>query len=142
MERPFHERIYISSRKFRFRSIDFRSDSHHEPQSDSRKAGKTHLRGDDSQAFDRPLALGRKNWLHIGSPSAAPSVAAIISVVESCNRLGLHVRTYLGDVLPRLAAAPPHQAAALAATLTPVKWLAAQTAAQPAAANVTGGNLA
>lgn len=32
----------------------------------------------------RPVALGRKNWLHIGSPQAGPKVAAILSVVESC----------------------------------------------------------
>src|ERR1700687_324117 len=32
----------------------------------------------------RPVALGRKNWLHIGSPPAGPKVAAILSVVESC----------------------------------------------------------
>jgi hypothetical protein len=29
----------------------------------------------------RPVALGRKNWLHIGSPQAGPKVAAILSVV-------------------------------------------------------------
>src|SRR5216684_3945976 len=28
----------------------------------------------------RPVALGRKNWIHIGSPQAAPKVAAILSV--------------------------------------------------------------
>jgi hypothetical protein len=31
----------------------------------------------------RPVALGRKNWLHIGSLQAGPKVAAILSVVES-----------------------------------------------------------
>jgi hypothetical protein len=25
----------------------------------------------------RPLALGRKNWLHLGSPQAGPKVAVI-----------------------------------------------------------------
>jgi transposase len=30
----------------------------------------------------RPVALGRKNWIHIGSPQAGPKVAAILSVVE------------------------------------------------------------
>ena len=34
----------------------------------------------------RPVALGRKNWLHIGSPQAGPKVAAILSVVESCRQ--------------------------------------------------------
>ena len=42
----------------------------------------------------RPVALGRKNWLHVGSVEAGPKVAAIISVVESCRRLGLSVKDY------------------------------------------------
>ncbi len=51
----------------------------------------------------RPVALGRKNWLHIGSPQAGPKVAAILSVVESCRRLDLPVRGYMAAVLPGLA---------------------------------------
>ena len=34
----------------------------------------------------RPLALGRRNWIHIGSEEAGPRVAAIVSVVETCRR--------------------------------------------------------
>jgi len=48
--------------------------------------------GDDSPM--RPVALGRKNWLHIGSPQAGSKVAAILSVVESCRRLQVAVRDY------------------------------------------------
>lgn len=51
----------------------------------------------------RPVALGRKNWLHLGSPQAGPKVAAILSVVESCRRIKISVRDYLADVLPGLA---------------------------------------
>src|SRR5688572_13145153 len=50
----------------------------------------------------RPVALGRKNWLHVGSVQAGPKVAAILSVVESCRRLGLPVKGYLAAVLPGL----------------------------------------
>ena len=32
----------------------------------------------------RPLALGRKNWIHIGSEEAGPRVAAIVSIIETC----------------------------------------------------------
>jgi len=48
----------------------------------------------------RPVALGRKNWLHVGSAKAGPKVAAIISIVESCRRLGVPVKDYLLEVLP------------------------------------------
>lgn len=51
----------------------------------------------------RPVALGRKNWLHIGSPQAGPKVAAILSVVESCRRLRVSVREYLASILPGLS---------------------------------------
>jgi hypothetical protein len=51
----------------------------------------------------RPVALGRKNWLHVGSPQAGPKVAAILSVVESCRRMKIPAREYLAAVLPGLA---------------------------------------
>src|SRR5258708_19603404 len=34
----------------------------------------------------RPVAIGRKNWIHVGSPQAGPKIAAILSVVERCQR--------------------------------------------------------
>ena len=40
----------------------------------------------------RPVAIGRKNWIHVGSEQAGPRVAAIISIVETCRRLQVPVR--------------------------------------------------
>ena len=54
----------------------------------------------------RPVALGRRNWIHVGSAQAGPKIAAILSVVESCRRLKLPVRDYLAAVLPGLADCP------------------------------------
>ena len=68
----------------------------------------------------RPVALGRKNWIHIGSPQAGPKVAAILSVVESCRRLKLPVRDYLAEVLPGLADLPIR----CLPDLTPAVWAA------------------
>jgi transposase len=51
----------------------------------------------------RPVAIGRRNWLHLGSKEAGPKIAAIFSIVESCRRLGVPIRQYLADVLPGLA---------------------------------------
>ena len=50
----------------------------------------------------RPIAVGRKNWIHIGSAQAGAKVAAIFSVVESCRRMKIPVREYLAAVLPGL----------------------------------------
>jgi hypothetical protein len=50
----------------------------------------------------RSIAVGRKNWIHLGSAHAGPKIAAIFSVVESCRRLNIPVRDYLAAVLPGL----------------------------------------
>lgn len=70
----------------------------------------------------RPLALGRKNWLHVGSPEAGPKVAAIASIVETCRRLDINLRAYLRDVLPKLGQWPISRVG----ELTPTAWKAAQ----------------
>jgi transposase len=51
----------------------------------------------------RPIAIGRRNWLQIGSKEAGPKIAAIFSVIESCRKLGVPIRQYLADVLPGMA---------------------------------------
>lgn len=51
----------------------------------------------------RPVAIGRRNWLHLGSKEAGPKIAAIFSVVESCRKLNVPIRQYLADILPGLA---------------------------------------
>lgn len=66
----------------------------------------------------RPVALGRKNWIHVGSPQAGPKVAAILSIMESCRRLGLPIREYLARVLPGLADLPVQRVA----QFTPQAW--------------------
>jgi transposase len=70
----------------------------------------------------RPIALGRRNWLHIGSEQAGPKVAAIASIVETCRRLDINLRAYLKDVLPKLGDWPANRVA----ELTPLAWKAAQ----------------
>ena len=71
----------------------------------------------------RPVALGRKNWLHVGSVKAGPKVAAILSIVESCRRLHAPVKQYLADVLPGLA----NRTISQVTDLTPARWSAARS---------------
>ena len=68
----------------------------------------------------RGIALGRKNWLHVGSVKSGPKVAAILSIVESCRRLDLPIVDYLLDVLPGLEDRPLSQLD----SLTPAFWAA------------------
>lgn len=51
----------------------------------------------------RPVSIGRRDWLHMGSKEAGPKIAAIFSVDESCRRLNIPIRRYLADILPGLA---------------------------------------
>jgi transposase len=51
----------------------------------------------------RPVGLGRKNWIHLGSKEAGPRVAAIIPIVETCRRLNIRVRDYWLPCSPGLA---------------------------------------
>jgi hypothetical protein len=68
----------------------------------------------------RGVAIGRKNWIHIGSPTAGPRIAAILSVTESCRRLGVPIREYLAAILPGLADVRIQKLA----NLTPAAWAA------------------
>jgi transposase len=68
----------------------------------------------------RPVALGRRNWTHIGHEKAGPRVAAILSIVETCRRLKIPVREYLAAVLPRLA----NSSIQKLPELTPAAWAA------------------
>jgi hypothetical protein len=116
--------------------------------------GVTEIDNNRCEQSIRPIALGRKNclrpcsmapaagspsrsaagrWLHVGSQGAAPAVAAIMSLVESCKRMGIIPRTYLEDVLPQLASAHSDKVAELATTLTPSRWQAASTSVGTAA---------
>ena len=70
----------------------------------------------------RPLVVGRKNWIHVGSEQAGPKVAAILTVVESCRRLKIPVREYPAAILPGLANWPVQQVT----QLTPVAWAASR----------------
>ena len=70
----------------------------------------------------RPVTLGRKNWLHVGSPESGSKVAAILSVVESCRRIGAPVKEYLLAVLPGMN----QRKVSEVARLTPARWNAAR----------------
>ena len=72
----------------------------------------------------RSTVLGRKNWIHVGSVDAGPRAAAILSVVESCRRMGIPVRQYLLSVLPGMG----DRKVSEAGELTPAAWWRRQQA--------------
>jgi transposase len=82
--------------------------------------GQLECDNNSCEASIRPLALGRRNWLHVGSAEAGQKVAAIASIVETCRRLDINLREYLLDILPRLGEWPVNRVG----ELTPTAWKA------------------
>ena len=54
----------------------------------------------------RPLALGRKNWLFVGSPQAGSRAAVLMTLIESAKLCEVDPWAYLKDVLTKLPTWP------------------------------------
>lgn len=50
----------------------------------------------------RPLTLGRKNWLFVDSDESACDTAIYLTLIGSCNMLGIEPYKYFETILPRL----------------------------------------
>jgi transposase len=77
------------------------------------------------------IAIGRKNWLTVGSPRGGHTAAVLFSFTSTCQRLGVEPWAYLQDVLTRLPTIPAGQLD----DLLPDQWQAMRQAkmARPAA---------
>jgi hypothetical protein len=71
------------------------------------------------------IAIGRKNWLFVGSDQGGKTAAVLLSFTSTCVRLGVEPWAYLQDVLTRLPTMP----VADLADLLPDRWEAARTKA-------------
>jgi hypothetical protein len=67
----------------------------------------------------RPLAVGRKNWLHLGGDGGLRPTAVLLSVAASVRRHGLDPWAYLTPVLSEL---PIRTSRADLADLLPDAW--------------------
>lgn len=79
------------------------------------------------------IAIGRKNWLFVGSARGGRTAAILCSFTSTCQRLGVEPWAYLQDVLTRLPTMPAGQLG----DLLPDHWLAvrqAKMASSPAPA--------
>ncbi len=85
----------------------------------------------DNNASEREMkriAVGRKNWLSIGSPRGGETAAVLFSFTSTCQRLGVEPWAYLQDVLERLPSHPPERLV----ELLPDQWAKAQRIATEA----------
>lgn len=79
----------------------------------------------------RPLALGRRNWLFVGSQRAGERAANIMSLIETAKLNGHDPWAYLKDVFERL----PTLKNSELATLLPHNWRPAATSPASAASS-------
>lgn len=70
----------------------------------------------------RSIALGRKNWLFIGSETGGHTAAVLMTFTATCHKLKINTWAYLRDVLQRINAHP----ASRLHELLPDQWQAAQ----------------
>lgn len=56
----------------------------------------------------RPLAVGRKNWLHIGGDGGLKPTAVLLSLAATAKRHGLNPWDYFKHLLTELPARPPN----------------------------------
>lgn len=66
------------------------------------QAGFLTIDNNVSEREMKKIAIGRKNWLSIGSPRGGQTVAVLLSFTSTCQRLGVEPWAYLQDVLTRL----------------------------------------
>lgn len=72
----------------------------------------------------RPIALGRKNWLFVGSQQAGERAAVLMTLIESAKLNGHDAWAYLKDVLTKLPTWPNSRLH----ELLPHKWEPPETA--------------
>jgi transposase len=71
-----------------------------------------------SERAIRPIAVGRKNWLHLGSAAGGRTAAILLSVTQSARAFGLEPWSYLRDLLGRVGTHPARRIA----ELLPDQW--------------------
>lgn len=64
--------------------------------------GNARIDNNTAERAIRPIAIGRKNWLFVGSKEGGESAAVLLSLVQSCRSVGVNPREYLEDVMRRL----------------------------------------
>jgi transposase len=91
--------------------------------------GRVAIDNNDIENDIRPSAVGKKNWMFIGSPEAGRRGAILYSLLISARNHGVDPQAYLRDVIERLPTMRPADLDAL----LPANWAAAHRKFHPAA---------
>ena len=86
------------------------------------KAGFLAIDNNVAEREMKRIAIGRKNWLTVGSPRGGQTEAVLFSFTSTCQRLGVEPWAYLHDVLTRL----PTTSVGQLGNILPDHWQAAR----------------
>ena len=92
--------------------------------------GQLPIDNNHSERVIRPLTIGRKNWMFLGSTEAAPGRMKLFSIVSSAQRHCLSIQDYLEDIFLKLSQATRHSpqdlelGSPLLMSLLPDRWSA------------------
>jgi hypothetical protein len=70
--------------------------------------GRLKIDNNTSERTLRHQAIGRKNWLFLGSETAGPRTAVLYTILAGAKRHRIEPWAYVRDVLLRLHADPPN----------------------------------
>lgn len=87
------------------------------------KCGLLDIDNNAAERAHRGVAIGRNNWMYVGSERGGRAAATHFSFIASCKRNGVEPFSYLVDVLTRLSTTPASELA----QLLPHRWKPANT---------------
>jgi len=64
--------------------------------------GRLNIDNNAAERMIRPFAVGRKNWLFMGSPEGAKAAASIYSLIETAKANGLNPGSYLTHIFSQI----------------------------------------
>lgn len=71
--------------------------------------GRLEMENNAAERAIRPLALGRKNYLFVGSDEGGRRAAIMYTIIETAKMNGLDPEAYLADVIARIADHPANR---------------------------------
>jgi transposase len=86
----------------------------------------------------RTIALGRNNWVALGSESGGQTAALLYTMVLSCKHLGIDPFAYLREALPGLFALGDEPKKEDLAEWLPDRWLLRKARESPGAGAPAG----
>ena len=90
--------------------------------------GRVEIDNNATENDIRPSAVGKKNWLFVGSPEAGKRSAVMYTLLISARNHGVDPQAYLQALIERL----PSTRIEELDTLLPATWAAANRTAHPA----------